>query len=116
MTTKVQISANPYNLWPIPPHNDELFMQNKPNLLTAQTNVTSFTARDYENIHLLEQGKNKANTNPIKANQTQFRAIFDHFFLTYITQSNWFYLQRGSSNSAEAGSEVFSFERMGQFF
>jgi len=35
-------------------------MQNKPNLLNAQMNVSSFITMDYENVHLLERRKNKA--------------------------------------------------------
>ncbi len=54
----------------------ESIMQNKPNLLDAQMNVTSFYTVDYENEHLRRAGKTnpiqtqyKANTNP---KQTQF--------------------------------------------
>ncbi len=48
------------------------FMQNKPNFLDAQINVTSFIIKDYGNFYLLERRKNKANTNPI---QTQTNPI-----------------------------------------
>ena len=51
-------------------------MQNKPNLLAPQMNVTSFYTVDYENKSNWKLGENKANTKPIKANtnpiQTQF--------------------------------------------
>jgi len=47
-------------------------MQNKPNLLNAQMNVTSFYTVDYENKHNWTLGENKPNSKPIKANQTQF--------------------------------------------
>jgi len=43
-------------------------MQNKPNLLNAQINVSSFITKDYENVHLLGHRKNKAKqtqSNPI---------------------------------------------------
>jgi len=43
-------------------------MQNKPNLLDAQMNVTSFHTVDYENIADWTLGENKPNTNPIKPN------------------------------------------------
>ena len=36
-------------------------MQNKPNLLNAQINVSSFITKDYENVHLLGRRKNKPN-------------------------------------------------------
>jgi len=45
-------------------------MQNKPNLLTARINVTSFITKDYENVHLLGHRKNKAKTKP---KQSQFK-------------------------------------------
>jgi len=48
-------------------------MQNKPNLLNAQMNVTSFYTVDYENKSNWKLGENKANTNPI---QTQTNPIF----------------------------------------
>jgi len=43
-------------------------MQNKPNLLNAQMNVTSLITVDYENIANRKLGENKANTKPIKPN------------------------------------------------
>ncbi len=43
-------------------------MQNKPNLLDALMNVTSFYTVDYENKSNWKLGENKANTKPIKAN------------------------------------------------
>jgi len=54
----------------------ESIMQNKPNLLNAQMNVTSFYAAVYENIANCKLGENKPNSKPIKPktkpNQTQF--------------------------------------------
>ena len=76
-------------------------MQNKPNFLNAQINVSSFVTKDYENVHLLGRRKNKANSNPIKPNfkpnQTQFQTqtnpigrvgfsppiLFSNFFLFF---------------------------------
>ncbi len=43
-------------------------LQNKPNLLAPQMNVTSFYTVDYENKSNWKLGENKANTKPIKAN------------------------------------------------
>jgi len=43
-------------------------MQNKPNLLNAQMNVTSVLTKHYENKSDWKLGENKANTKPIKAN------------------------------------------------
>ncbi len=52
--------------------NPPLFMQNKPNLLNAQMNVNTVITEDYENKRPCRRRQNKANTKPIKANQSQF--------------------------------------------
>jgi len=54
-------------------YKSTLFMQNKANLLDAQMNVTSFYTVDYENKSNWKLGENKANTKPIKANQSQYK-------------------------------------------
>jgi len=55
-----------------------VIMQNKPNFLQYQMNITFYLTNYYGNFHLLERCKNKANSNPIqtqsKPNQTQNRA------------------------------------------
>ncbi len=43
-------------------------MQNKPNLLDAQMNVSIFSQMDYKNKTAFRRGKNKPNSNPIKPN------------------------------------------------
>jgi len=43
-------------------------MQNKPNLLDAQMNVSSTLTNDYENKWQRRVRKNKPNSNPIKPN------------------------------------------------
>jgi len=43
-------------------------MQNKPNFLESQTNVSPVITEDYEKKTLGELGQNKPNTNPIKPN------------------------------------------------
>jgi len=48
-------------------------MQNKPNFRKAQMNVNSFITKDYENDNAFRLPKNKPNSNPNKANQTQFQ-------------------------------------------
>jgi len=51
-------------------------MQNKPNLLNAQMNLSSVITMNYEQLTMNYANKNKPNTKPIqtqyKANQTQF--------------------------------------------
>jgi len=42
-------------------------MQNKPNLLDAQMNISSVITRDYENIANWKLGENKPNSNPIQS-------------------------------------------------
>ena len=46
----------------------DCFMQNKPNLLDAQMNVTKVLTRDYDNSPPLRFPKNKPNSKPIKPN------------------------------------------------
>ncbi len=46
-------------------YKSALFMQNKPNLLNAQMNVSSVITNYYENVRLHRRGENKPN-------QTQF--------------------------------------------
>ena len=65
-----QISHCPFGAGKIPTEkyliiNYELFMQNKPNLLDAQINVTSVTIRDYEEKQPSRHSKNKPKSNPI---------------------------------------------------
>ncbi len=43
------------------------FMQNKPNLLDAQMDVTSVKTKNYEQITMNNANKNKANTKPIQS-------------------------------------------------
>jgi hypothetical protein len=45
-------------------------MQNKPNLLDTQMNVSPVLTRDYVNLHLCSRFKNKAKTKP-KQTQTK---------------------------------------------
>ena len=42
-------------------YKSALFMQNKPNLLDAQMNVSSALTKYYENEHLRRRGENKPN-------------------------------------------------------
>ena len=45
----------------------ESIMQNKPNLLNAQMNVTFYLTKHYENDNTFRLPENKANTNPIQS-------------------------------------------------
>jgi len=48
--------------------NQLLFMQNKPNVKSAQINVNSYMKSKYEKLDTWLSGKNKANSNPNKPN------------------------------------------------
>ena len=68
-------------------YKSTLFMQNKPNLLNAQMNVTSAITMNYEQLTMNYANKNKPNSKPIKANtkpkQTQFPAN------NFVTRCSW---------------------------
>ena len=51
-------------------------MQNKPNFLESQMNVSPVITKDYEKNTLGELGKNKPNSNPIKANTEPIKPNF----------------------------------------
>ncbi len=50
------------------------FMQNKPNFLESQMNVSTVLTEAYENKHNWTLGENKPNTNPNKANTKPIKA------------------------------------------
>ena len=62
-----------------------LIMQNKPNFLNTQMNITFYLTKHYDNFHLLGCCKNKAKTNPIQtqsnpiSNRLQGRSYGDFF-------------------------------------
>ncbi len=57
-------------------YKSTLFMQNKANFRNGQMNISSFITSKYENLDIWWIGKNKANSKPIKANQSQFAGSF----------------------------------------
>ncbi len=77
MITKAHTLANlpkypPLYICQEPSTNPPPFMQNKPNFLNTQRNVTSIIKKVYTNFHLLGRRQNKAKTNPIKPNFTNY--------------------------------------------
>ncbi|MBA7608622.1 hypothetical protein ES703_15801 [subsurface metagenome] len=56
-------------------YKSALFMQNKANLPDDQMNVSTVITKEYENNSNCKLRENKANTNPIKANQSQSNPI-----------------------------------------
>ncbi len=51
-----------------PSTNQLLFMQNKPNFAKAKMNINIYHTKAYNNETAFRRGKNKPNSNPIKAN------------------------------------------------
>ncbi len=58
-------------------------MQNEPNFQKSQMNVSIFSQKAYENKHNWTLGENEPNTNPIKANQSQFPKGQNEFKLLF---------------------------------
>jgi len=69
MATQAQIQNDPR----ITIHESRI-MQNKPNLLNVQMNVSYAYTEDYENKCLREHPKNKANSNPIQSQSKPIRS------------------------------------------
>ena len=67
------VANRPLPLFALGSAQKNLFMQNKANLLNAQMNINTAITMDYVNIRLRSRFKNKANSKPIKPNQTQFK-------------------------------------------
>jgi len=89
MTTKLRIT----NFWQLTTGNwrlntsperaqKNLIMQNKPNFLNAQVNISTAITMDYVNIRLRSHGQNKPNSKPIKAKTNPIKPNFS-LFLSY---------------------------------
>ena len=76
----------------------ESIMQNKPNLLDAQMNVTSLITVDYENKSNWKLGENKPNSKPIqsqnKPNSKPIQSQYKANTMPKQTQSNPIYLEQ----------------------
>ena len=86
-------STTPPNKPPILPKlstNYDLLCKTKPIFLKSQMNVTKAITKDYAKRTLCQRGKNKANSNPIKAN-LQKAKINVNFYSTkdYENIANW---------------------------
>jgi len=71
-TPNSDATPNKPPIWPNLSTNYDLIMQNKPNFRKSQMNVTKVLTMEYKNKTLSRSGKNKANSKPNKANQSQF--------------------------------------------
>jgi len=66
----------------------ESIMQNKPNLLDTQMNVTSVKTKEYENKRLFRRPENKPNQTQLQTNHPIFqnfpqKPLFLNFFLFF---------------------------------
>jgi len=74
-------------------------MQNKPNLLDAQMNVSSILTTDYENKSNWTLGENKPNSNPIKANFQKAQMNANSLITTDYRKYDDFAVQKNKPNS-----------------
>ena len=74
-------------------------MQNKPNFPDDQMNVTSFYAVDYENKSNWTLGKNKPNSNPIKANFRKTQMNVNSLITKDYRKNDDFAVQKNKPNS-----------------
>ena len=82
-----------------------LFMQNKPNLLDAQMNVTSFYTVDYENKSNWKLGKNKPNSNPNKPNFRKAKMNTNSCATKDYRKKDDFAVQKNKPNSRKTQNE-----------
>ncbi len=82
-----------------PQTTNHLFMQNKPNLLDAQMNVTSFITKYYENKWQWRVRKNKPNTNPIKPNPRKAQMNVNSLITKDYRKKDDFAVRKNKANS-----------------
>ena len=74
-------------------------MQNKPNLLDAQMNVSSILTKDYENKWQRRVRKNKPNSNPNKPNFRRARMNINSLITKDYRKKDDFAVQKNKPNS-----------------
>ncbi len=74
-------------------------MQNKPNLLDAQMNLSSVLTTDYENKSNWTLGQNKPNSNPIKANFRKAQMNVNSLITKDYRKKDDFAVQKNKPNS-----------------
>ncbi len=74
-------------------------MQNKPNLVDAQMNVSSILTTDYENIANWTLGENKPNSNPIKPNLQKAKMNVNLYVIEDYRKKDDFTVRKNKPNS-----------------
>jgi len=82
-----------------PSTNQLIFMQNKPNLLDAQMNVSILSRMAYKNETASGSGKNKPNSNPIKPNFRRARMNVNSFITKDYRKKDDFAVRKNKPNS-----------------
>ncbi len=80
-------------------------MQNKPNVKYAQINVNSYMKSKYENLDTWLSGKNKANSNPIKANLQKAQMNVNSFITKDYRKKDNFAVRKNKPNSKPIQSQ-----------
>ena len=86
--------------------NQLLFMQNKPNLLDAQMNVSIFLQRAYENNSNWTFGQNKPNSNPIKPNFQKTKMVVNLYVIEDYRKKDDFAVRKNKPNSNPISSKA----------
>ena len=89
-----------------PSTNQLLFMQNKPNLLDAQMNVSSILTTVYENIANWTLGQNKPNSNPIKPNLQKAKMNVNSLITMDYRKKDDFAVRKNKPNSNPISSKA----------
>ncbi len=80
-------------------------MQNKPNVKYAQINVNSYMKSKYEKLDTWLSGKNKANSNPIKANLKRAKMNANDFITKDYRKKDDFSVRINKPNSRKTQNE-----------
>jgi len=80
-------------------------MQNKPNLLDAQMNVTKVLTRDYENKRLCRRRKNKPNSKPIYAIGNKANLLDARMNVSSVKTTNYEQITMNNANKNKPNSK-----------
>jgi len=83
----------------------DLFMQNKPNVKSAQINVNSYMKSKYEKLDTWLSGKNKANSNPIKPNLKRAKMNINLYVIEDYRKKDDFLVRINKPNLQNAKNE-----------
>ncbi len=80
-------------------------MQNKPNVKDAQINVNSYMKSKYEKMDTWLSGKNKPNSNPIKANFQKAKMNINSLITKYYRKNDTFLVRINKPNFRNGQNE-----------